>query len=38
MQKINLDQTDRRILGLLQTEAGINATEIGERIGCATRG
>jgi len=33
MQKINLDQTDRRILGLLQTEAGINATEIGERIG-----
>jgi len=33
MQKIDLDQTDRRILGLLQTEAGINATEIGERIG-----
>ena len=33
MQKIDLDQTDRRILGLLQTEAGINATEMGERIG-----
>ena len=33
MQKIDLDKTDRRILGLLQTEAGINATEIGERIG-----
>jgi len=33
MQKIDLDQADRRILGLLQTEAGINATEIGERIG-----
>jgi Lrp/AsnC family transcriptional regulator len=33
MQKIDLDQTDRRILSLLQTEAGINATEIGERIG-----
>ncbi len=33
MQSIDIDQTDRRILGLLQTEAGINATEIGERIG-----
>ena len=33
MQTIDLDKTDRRILGLLQTEAGINATEIGERIG-----
>ena len=33
MQTVDLDQTDRRILGLLQTEAGINATEIGERIG-----
>ena len=33
MQKINLDQTDRRILGLLQTEAGIKANEVGERIG-----
>jgi Lrp/AsnC family transcriptional regulator len=33
MRKIDFDQTDRRILGILQTEAGINATEIGERIG-----
>lgn len=33
MQKISLDQTDRRILALLQTQAGINATEVGERIG-----
>lgn len=33
MHKVELDQTDRRILELLQTEAGINATEIGERIG-----
>ena len=33
MQVIDIDQTDRRILGILQTEPGINATEIGERIG-----
>ena len=33
MQQIDLDQTDRRILTLLQTEPGIRATEIGERIG-----
>jgi len=33
MQKITIDQTDRRILQLLQTEAGINAAAIGERIG-----
>lgn len=33
MQNIPLDQTDRRILQLLQTEAGINAAAIGERIG-----
>ena len=33
MQSIQLDQTDRRILELLQTEAGINASEVGERIG-----
>jgi Lrp/AsnC family transcriptional regulator len=33
MHQIDLDQTDRRILSLMQTEAGINATEIGERIG-----
>ena len=33
MQNIDLDPTDRRILSLMQTEPGINATEIGERIG-----
>jgi Lrp/AsnC family transcriptional regulator len=33
MQNVKLDQTDRRILQILQTEPGINATEIGERIG-----
>ncbi len=33
MRKIAIDQTDRRILQLLQTEAGINAAAIGERIG-----
>jgi DNA-binding Lrp family transcriptional regulator len=33
MQAIHLDQTDRRILDLLQTEPGINASEIGEKIG-----
>lgn len=33
MQKIDLDRTDRRILGILQTEAGVTATEVGERIG-----
>jgi Lrp/AsnC family transcriptional regulator len=33
MQKIDIDQTDRRILQLLQTEPGINAAAIGERIG-----
>jgi Lrp/AsnC family transcriptional regulator len=33
MQKIDIDQTDRRILALLQTSPGIKATEIGERIG-----
>jgi len=32
MRKIDLDEMDRRILALLQTEAGINATEIGERV------
>ncbi|MBT5218563.1 MAG: Lrp/AsnC family transcriptional regulator [Woeseia sp.] len=31
--KNNIDQIDRRILQLLQTEPGINATAIGERIG-----
>ena len=33
MQQIDLDQTDRRILRLLQAEPGIKATEVGERIG-----
>ena len=33
MQTLNLDQTERRILELLQTEPGINASEIGEKIG-----
>ena len=33
MQTISLDSTDRKILGLLQSEAGINAAAIGERIG-----
>ncbi|MDH3453186.1 MAG: Lrp/AsnC family transcriptional regulator [Gammaproteobacteria bacterium] len=33
MQTVPLDHTDRRILELLQTEAGTNAAEIGEKIG-----
>jgi len=33
MQLVDLDQTDRRILGLLQQEPGINAAELGEKIG-----
>ena len=33
MQSISLDHTDRKILALLQSEAGINASAIGERIG-----
>jgi len=33
MQNIDIDQTDRRILKLMQTEAGINAAGIGEKIG-----
>ena len=33
MQSIDLDSTDRRILELLQTRAGINAATIGEQIG-----
>jgi Lrp/AsnC family transcriptional regulator len=33
MQTVRLDNTDRRILEILQTEPGINASEIGERIG-----
>jgi len=33
MQTVDLDQTDRRILGWLQKEPGINAAELGEKIG-----
>ena len=33
MQTISLDSVDRRILGILQSEPGLNATAIGERIG-----
>jgi Lrp/AsnC family transcriptional regulator len=33
MQNISLDHTDRKILDLLQSEPGINASAIGERIG-----
>ncbi len=32
MQKLDLDHTDRRILGWLQKEPGINAAELGEKI------
>jgi Lrp/AsnC family transcriptional regulator len=33
MQTVSLDHTDRKILGLLQSNPGINASAIGERIG-----
>lgn len=33
MQSVSLDHTDRKILDLLQSEPGINASAIGERIG-----
>ena len=33
MQDISLDHIDRRILELMQTDPGINAAAIGERIG-----
>lgn len=33
MQPVKLDQTDRRILDILQTEPGVNAAQVGERIG-----
>ncbi|MEO1574570.1 MAG: Lrp/AsnC family transcriptional regulator [Pseudomonadota bacterium] len=33
MQPVELDQTDREILHLMQTEPGLNAAAIGERIG-----
>lgn len=35
IQSTSLDRTDRRILRLLQTEADITATAIGERIGAS---
>lgn len=33
MQSVSLDHTDRKILNLLQSQPGINASAIGERIG-----
>ena len=33
MQTVSLDTVDRKILDLLQTEPGVNASAIGERIG-----
>ena len=33
MQPVHLDSVDRRILDLLQSEPGINASAIGEKIG-----
>jgi Lrp/AsnC family transcriptional regulator len=33
MQSVELDHTDRRILGWLQQQPGINAAELGEKIG-----
>lgn len=33
MTKFIIDRTDRRILTLLQTSPGINATDVGEKIG-----
>ena len=33
MQSVSIDHIDRKILDLLQTESGINAAAIGERIG-----
>jgi Lrp/AsnC family transcriptional regulator len=33
MQPVDLDHTDRRILDWLQSEPGINAAAIGEKIG-----
>jgi len=33
MQSVSLDHTDRKILDLLQSSPGINATAIGEQIG-----
>ena len=33
MQSVSLDHIDRKILDLLQTEPGLNAAGVGERIG-----
>ena len=33
MQEVSIDHIDRKILALLQTEPGVNASAIGERIG-----
>jgi len=33
MQTVSLDHVDRKILDLLQSEPGVNAAAIGERIG-----
>ena len=33
MQTVSLDPVDRKILDLMQTEPGVNASAIGERIG-----
>jgi len=33
MQTVELDQTDRQILNLLQTIPGINTADVGDRIG-----
>ena len=33
MQSVQLDHTDRQILNLLQSQPGINAAAIGDRIG-----
>ena len=33
MHAVTIDPVDRRILGLLQTQPGISATAIGEKIG-----
>lgn len=33
MQKIRIDQTDRKILQILQTHTGITAAAVGEKIG-----
>ena len=33
MQSVSLDHTDRKILDIMQTDPGINASAIGDRIG-----